>query len=488
MSDDTPDFPFGFDPEDFSGQLPEQFQQMFEQLGPALQNLQSMFAGGIGGADSGPVNWDVATKMALQIAAADDRDPTPEEEARAQRAWEVAEHWLDAGELPNPTTSGRLVVAGRAEWAQLALRSIRPMIEPIADANVRAMTELAAEQFSADDVAAQLREMGMEGMEAMLGNFDPSQMGQMMRPMAAHMSGVQAGQVVGQLATQLLGQYDLGIPTAPSSDCFHLAHNVTDTFAGYDLDATEIDVVLALNEGAYRRLYAAIPWLEGHIHRLVAQFAQGTKVDAEALAQMAQELMEDVDLEDPASLERAQRRAAEFRFQPTPEQQRVLERLQGVTALVGAWARAEARRAAGDRIPSLGRIEEVLKRRRATQGDGEQALAQLLGLDLRPDDETIGEAFVAYVEETAGPQALRAALAHPENLPTSDELAEPARWLARTTDAPLPEGMEVAEETEDEFAIPDDVSELFSGLGDAPVELSAEERVQAREADDGSDA
>jgi len=90
-------------------------------------------------------------------------------------------------------------------------------------------------------------------------------------------------------------------------------------------------------------------------------------------------------------------KAARFKLEPTEAQRRVLERLQGVICLVGAWARHEVARAVQDRLPSLGRIEEVLRRRRATRGDGEELLSGLLGLDLKPEDETVGERFVEAV-------------------------------------------------------------------------------------------
>jgi putative hydrolase len=173
-----------------------------------------------------------------------------------------------------------------------------------------------------------------------------------------------------------------------------------------------------------------------------------------------------VDPEDPDSLQEAMERATRFELEPTPDQRRVLERLQAVVCLVGAWARHEAARAAEGRLPSLGRIEEVLRRRRATRGDGEELLASLLGLDLKPDDETVGERFVVAVEEALGPAGLHRALAHPENLPDAGELADPASWLQRTSA---------------DLDVPDDASELFAELGDAPVEGSADERAHERE-------
>jgi putative hydrolase len=489
---DVPDRP-NDDP--FEG-LPPELRAMLEQFGgpDALAAAQEQLAGLLGGAGGlggllgatarpeGPVDWSLATRVALQVAAEGDRPPTAAERATAQQAIELAEHWLDASPLPAPPDAGRLVVGSRQEWVNAAVVALRPLVEPVARAGTDALIALAREQLGAlgDELGSggELPAIpGLEGLppgfEQLLGEMLRGDPGELLRPAGAVIAGLQAGQVVGQLARQLLGAYELGIPTAPRSQAHHLAVNVAETFEGYELDPTQVAIALALHEAALRRLYHAVPWLEAHVQSLVARFAAGTQVDADRLRDLSDELMFGVDPEDPEALRAAMERAAAFRLEPTAEQERVLERLQGVVCLVGAWARHEVGRAVEGRLPGLPRIAEVLRRRRATRGDGEELLAGLLGLDLKPDDEAVGERFVAAVEGALGPAGLRRALDHPENLPDAEELADPARWLARTAD---------------DLDVPDDAAELFGTLGDAPHEGTAEERTGERDTDpDGGD-
>lgn len=466
MSDNLPDDPFS--------DLPEELRKMLEQFGggPGMFAQAQAFLGRQG---DGPVNWDLARQAALQIVAEGDRPPTDEEEERLREAQRLAEHWLDEGSLPSAPDGGRTMVAARSDWVFAALEAMRPLVEPVAAASSRAMTDLAREQLAEMGDLGDEPELGP--LAGLLGNLDLDSLVDMMAPAGAFLAGMHAGQVIGQLARQLLGQYELGLPTAPVGTAMHVAVNVDDVFGDWeDLDPMEVAIVLALTEGAHRRLYHAVPWLTGHLHDLVAQFADATEVDADQLNRMSQELMLSVDPEDPESLQEALGRAAEFRLEPTAAQRRILERIQGVVCLVQAWTRREVSRAAGERLPNLGRIEEVLRRRRATRGDGEQLLQQLLGLDLKPDDETLGDGFLAAVDEAQGTSGMLRTLAHPENLPDAEELAEPSRWLVRMASG------------ED---IPDDASELFAGLGDAPVEGTAEERfreAQQAKDDDGPDA
>lgn len=450
------------EPNDFFGELPEEFQQLLGQFtgGGGLAGLTNLFAGG----DVGPVNWTVARRAAMQEANEGDRSPTEEEQQRFEEAQRVAEHWLDGSTLPAPPDAGRLLVASRHDWIDAALTSMRPMIEPVAAASTRAMGELTQQQLQDVDLEA----MGLGQLAGLLGNVDLSEM---MRPVGAMLAGLQSGQVIGRLSRQLLGQFELGVPTAPRATAVHLVPNIAETFEGWDLEPTEVAVSLALTEGAHRRLYHAVPWLEAHLYGLIAQFANGTEVDPRQLEEMAQELMMGLDPDDPEAMQEAMSRAAQFRLEPTPAQRRVLERIQGVVALVGAWARREVERAAGDRLPNRSRVDEVLRRRRATKGSGEELLEQLLGLDLKPADESLGERFVATVEDAQGAEILRRALAHPENLPDAEELTDPAQWLGR---------MQAGE------AVPDDASSLFGDLGEAPVERSAEERLEEDDDDSGA--
>lgn len=438
-------------PDDLPEDLPEELRAMLSQLGgaDAIRRMQDAM-----GRTTGPVNWDLAGQAALQLAADGDRSPTAEERERTAEAQQLAEHWLDEGTLPAPPDAGRLAVATRQEWVNGALEGLRPLVEPVAEASVSALADLLDEEMqegSAD----------MPGMPDLAGLFG-ADLSTMLRPMGGVLMGLQAGNVIGQLSRQMLGQYDLGLPTVTPEVAYHLAVNVEEGLGGYDLDETELAVSLALHEGAHRRQYHAVPWLSGHLRSLVASFAAGTSIDPQQLLDTSRDLMGDVDPQDPESLRRAVERAGRFRLEPTREQRRVLERIQGVICLLQAWARREVHEAASGRLPNLERIDEVLRRRRAEQGDGERLLADLLGLDLRPDDESVGDRFIDEVQAARGLAGLRRALAHPENLPDAEELEDPSRWLVRMA------GGE---------SVPDDPSALF-GEGDAPVERSAEERLR----------
>lgn len=465
MDDDTT-------PSPFDG-MPDEFRRMLEQLtGPGGPLEAGLPGGGLAGlgalggtAPEGPVDWRIARQAALQGAGEGDRSPTDGEREQAEEALRIAELWLDASSLPAPPDAGRILVAARGDWVDAALVAMRPLVEPVAAAATATMAELARDQLAEGDLEA----MGLGPLAELLGGIDPTAL---LQPVGATLAGLQAGQVLGELAQHLLHGTELGIPTGPRSTALFVAPNIAETFGGWDLDETEVLVVLALHEAANRRLFHAVTWLEGHVHDLVATFAEGTEVDADQLRRMTEELLQGVDPSDPEQLQSAMQSAAQLRLTPTAAQQRVLGRIQGVTALVGAWTRREVAAAAADRLPARARIEEVLRRRRATRADGDQLLASLLGLDITHDDPTLGDEFVAVVTEALGVRGLHEAIGHPENLPELAELRDPQAWLDR-----------VARGGGGDAHVPDDPAALLDGLGDAPVEASAEDRIAAAAAE-----
>lgn len=87
--------------------------------------------------------------------------------------------------------------------------------------------------------------------------------------------------------------------------------------------------------------------------------------------------------------------------------------------------------ALGDRIPGTGALSETLRRRRATGGPAEQTFATLVGLELRP--RKLREAAVLWerLTEAVGADARDGVWQHPDLLPSSDDLDEPAAFIDR---------------------------------------------------------
>ena len=343
-----------------------------------MSQLQSAFAmlGGGGGmfgqqpADSGSgVNWQVAKDTARKTVASLGADPSPDAaQQRAVRdAAELAEVWLDPA-TTLPRVSGVVSAWSRAEWIEQTMPVWRRLVElvasHIADAMEGALTLGSAEE------AQQIP--GMAGMEQMLRP--------MLRTSGASMFGLQLGQGLGQLAAEVVGATDIGLPLSEAGHVALLPTNVAAFGEGLEQTNTDVTLYLALRECARQRLFAAAGWLREQMLALVEEYARGITIDTTALEEAVGRL-------DPNNLEEfgAQLEGGLFEPRKTPEQIATLERLETMLALVEGWVDEVVTQATAKWMPSAPALAETVRRVRASGGPAEATFATLVGLELVPD-------------------------------------------------------------------------------------------------------
>jgi len=130
---------------------------------------------------------------------------------------------------------------------------------------------------------------------------------------------------------------------------------------------------------------------------------------------------------DPTNPESVQNALAGGLFEPeqTPEQETALRRLETLLALVEGWVDAVVAAAAGDRMPGADALREASRRRRASGGPAEQTFATLVGLELRPRRLREAAALWWAVTEKHGVGGRDGVWAHPDLLPSADDLDDP---------------------------------------------------------------
>ena len=165
----------------------------------------------------------------------------------------------------------------------------------------------------------------------------------MLRQIGGAMIGSQTGTAVGELAREVVGSTDIGLPLGPEGVAALLPAGVAQFGRGLSVDAGEVRLFLALREAAHHRLFAHVPWLRGHLLGAVEQYANGITVDMTRL----QEAIPDVDITNPEALQQALGGEGLFRPEDTPAQKAALVRLETALALVEGWVATVVSAAAG---------------------------------------------------------------------------------------------------------------------------------------------
>lgn len=404
------------------------FAALFGQLGGAapgdmnalVQQLQSAFAmlGGPGGmfGAGGPqtgsgVNWDVTKDTARKTAASLGADPSPDiaQQREVRESVSIAEVWLDQA-TRFPQVSTQVSAWSRAEWIENTMgvwqRLVEPVAAHIADAMENALT-LGGEDGGLP---------GMAGMEQMLRP--------MLRSSGASMFGLQLGQGLGQLATEVVGATDIGLPLAEPGHVALLPTNVAAFGEGLEQSKTDVRLYLALRECARQRLFSSAGWLREQMLALVEQYARGITIDTSALEDAVSQI-------DPSNLSELGEKLEGGLFEPTktPEQLATLERLETMLALVEGWVDEVVTQATASWMPAADALAETVRRGRASGGPAEATFATLVGLELRPRRMRDAANLWAALRDARGPEGRDAVWSHPDLLPTASDLDDPLGYV-----------------------------------------------------------
>jgi putative hydrolase len=442
------------------GQPVNPFEALFTQLGGAsgsdmnalVEQLQSAFAmlGGpgavfsAGGGDSSSgVNWEVTKDTARKTVASLGPDPTPDsaQQRALIEAVSIAEVWLDQA-TAFPRVSTTVSAWSRAEWIEQTMPVWQRLVEPVAAHIADAMEGALSFNDGTDDATAI---PGMAGMEQMLRP--------MLRTSGASMFGLQLGQGLGRLATEVVGATDIGLPLSEPGHVALVPTNVTAFGEGLEQSATDVRLYLALRECARQRLFASAGWLREQMLALVEQYARGITIDTSALEEAVGQI-------DPNNLSELSEKLEGGLFEPqkTPEQRATLERLETMLALVEGWVDEVVTQATAKWMPSAAALAETVRRSRATGGPAEATFATLVGLELRPRRMRDAANLWAALRDARGADGRDAVWSHPDLIPTSADLDDPLGFTSagdRTSDetdfdAALAELLDEANESDDD--------------------------------------
>jgi putative hydrolase len=368
-------------------------------IGAALQQLGQLLSW-----QGGPVNWDLAKQAARQtVAAQSDPSVSSSERDAMTEAVRLADLWLDsATDLPAATSSVR--AWSRAEWVEGTIDGWKLLVEPVAEQVVGAMgNAIPAEAAAmAGPLVGVMRQVGMS------------------------LWGAQVGQGLGQLATEVVGVTDIGIPLTDPGNVALLPRNISEFGAGLGLDGNDIRLYLAMREAARHRLHAHAPWLRGHVISLVEAFARGITIDTSRLETAVRDL-------DPSQPEALQQAFESGLFEPerTPQQQATLDRLEVALATIEGWVDDVVTQAAEDRLPSAEALRETVRRARAAGGPAEDTFATLVGLQMRPRRARDASNLFAVLRTQQGTDARDAVWGHPDLMPDAADLDDPLGYAER---------------------------------------------------------
>ena len=390
----------GIDPSQLAGAAglpgdPASVNAMLSQLRSALQ----------GGGD-GSINWQAATDQAVTLANSEAVPTSAEQRAALDQAFTVAALWLDdVTGITELTSVPKLLT--RAEWARATMPVWTQLAEPVATSISDALTRV-------------LKEQAPEEFQGMVENA-----GALLRSIGGALFAMQLGQVVGQLSMEVVSGGDVGIPLLDDNQAAILPQNAAMFGDGLDIPDDQVQLYLAVREIAHARLFRHARWLRLHLISSITEFARGIRIDTDRLESLA-------DGFDPSNPEELRQAMVDGSLIPpkTEAQLATLARLETILALVEGWVDVVTARATS-RLPKADAIAEMVRRRRATGGPAESAFSTLVGLELRPRRLREAAAMWQQITDAVGDEQRDSLWAHPDVIPTGEDIDDPAALIAR---------------------------------------------------------
>lgn len=359
----------------------------------------------------GPLQWDVARQTALMAATQGTTEHNVDPQRRIAVESLAAVAQMHAAEVTGREilNIGKLEVVARATWVNMTLDSWKPYFDVLA----RAIGG-APEETPDDDTA--------DPMMKMLASVS--------KMIAPSMLGMSVGTLVGRLAVNTFGQFDLPLPREPHGKLVIVIGNVDNFADEWSIPRDDMTMWALLHELVSSAVFG-VDHVRDTLQKLVISFASGFRPNPAAFSDSIGQLdvssgdpMKILDslLSDPTVLLGAQRSGAQDQIAPTLDA--------AVAAIVGYVDHCVDRASA--RVLGEGsRIAEAVRRRRVAQSGDRVFVERLLGLDLTTERVSLAQQFVAGVIDRAGEAGLSQLIEKPGNLPTPAEIVAPGLWLAR---------------------------------------------------------
>lgn len=403
------------------GNDPALVAQLMSQLQNALQT------------SGDGINWDLALQQATTVAGKDRVPSLPVERSSIEQAFHVAALWLDEATFISELSSPPKLIS-RTEWVTATMPIWTQLAGPVAESIADALTQV-------------LREQSPEEMSEMIAGAS-----KLMRNVGGTLFAMQLGQVVGQLATEVVSGGDVGIPllggegSGPGSEnalqAAIIPQNAIAFGKGLDVDTDQVQLYLAVRELAHARLFRHSRWLRLQMLTSITEISQGITIDTSRL----EELAENFDPSNPENLQRAVS-AGELLAPKSDQQKAALARLETTLALIEGWVDVVTADAT-TRLPKSGAIAETVRRRRASGGPAESAFSTLIGLELRPRRLREAAAMWQQITDAVGAEKRDSLWSHPDLVPTGDDIDDPTALIARLSN-PEPELDDVDRAIED---------------------------------------
>ncbi|MQA87216.1 MAG: coenzyme F420 biosynthesis-associated protein [Streptosporangiales bacterium] len=257
----------------------------------------------------------------------------------------------------------------------------------------------------------------------------------------SRVTGMQVGTILAYMAGRVLGQYELFLPPdptgrAPTGRLTLVAPNIVNAERELAVDPHDFRLWVCLHEETHRAQFTVVPWLRPYVQEQITEFLYASDLDPGAILERlraAADAVVDAVRGGPSGEGSSLVEALQ-----TAEQREILDRLTAVMTLVEGHGDYVMDAVGPGVVPSVEEIRARFQRRREGGSRLDKTIRRVLGIELKMKQYAEGSGFVRGVVDAVGMDGFNRVWEAPENVPTREEIANPAAWIERVVGRPRP--------------------------------------------------
>ena len=235
--------------------------------------------------------------------------------------------------------------------------------------------------------------------------------------------GAELGALLGWMSTRVLGQYDLLVGRDDDDDAVYMVGpNLAGMEQRFGFDPEEFRTWVLLHELTHRAQFTGVPWMKRALHR-----AGRRQREAGQPRSAPRSPRRSASVQRPGRARQQVRDSGVFGLIASPEQREVIQQIGGLMSLLEGHGDVTMSRAVGDLVPVGGTVlARCCRARRRRSNPLARLILRLTGIEGKLNQYAAGERFIAAIEADGGPRVVDVCWRAPANLPSLEEIREPA--------------------------------------------------------------
>ena len=237
---------------------------------------------------------------------------------------------------------------------------------------------------------------------------------------------IQLGVLLGVLARKVLGQYDLSLlaPEPVAGALYFVEPNIARIQRTLGIDAHDFRLWIALHETTHAYEFEAYPWVRDHFNGLLRRYFDQLNDQLQSLRGGVGQLLTRI-------MENWGKGQHWMEMLLTPGQREIFNELQALMSLVEGYSNHIMNAIGKEILPNFEEIEHRIEERKGNRPLFEQLFNRVTGMNLKLAQYAEGQKFVDFVVAERGVPFATRVWERAENLPSLQEIRDPARWIAR---------------------------------------------------------